>query len=285
MSSYSLVTDGPGFVVHQTINGQPHAWSDHPLSYRDACRQLRALELAEDIANRGVDQEGEGLIANLRDAALKLTRQHVNRKLGLHHVQNVSKVIQHLGKHHAGVQDEDADLASASKDAYNKPDARAGPGYMRGLSNDEIAVYNRGGRHIVAFRGSARNEDIKTDAKLALGQLEDTPRWQRTVKHMKRIRKALGPSFEYTGHSLGGTLAQHAYDLDKARGASRSVAFNPGATILGRIPAKNQRVYTVKGDLVSTLATATHNDVRVLPAAGGPGADLLSAHTIDNFVP
>jgi len=83
-----------------------------------------------------------------------------------------------------------------------------------------------------------------------------------------------------TGHSLGGTLAQHVHD-DVLQKKGHLVAFNPGATLLGPIPGRDGRVYSTSGDVVSALAHTTHRDVRVLTPK--EGSDLLSAHGAANF--
>jgi len=93
-------------------------------------------------------------------------------------------------------------------------------------------------------------------------------------------------NFDVTGHSLGGTLAQHVHDDMKVQSPgldSQLVAFNPGATVLGTIPGLGGRVYSTHGDAVSALSHVTHRDVRVLKAEGGD--DLLGAHGMTNFVP
>ena len=83
-----------------------------------------------------------------------------------------------------------------------------------------------------------------------------------------------------TGHSLGGTLAQHVHD-DVLQKKGHLVAFNPGATLLGPIPGRDGRVYSTSGDVVSALAHTTHRDVLVLTPK--EGSDLLSAHGAANF--
>jgi len=253
-----------------------------PVSYADARRLLRLHRAADEL--EGTDQEGEGIARSLRDLAVRVGKEAIQRRLGLHHVSNVVKLLSHHSRHHVGVADEDKGHATAALDVYNPVGERTGAGYDPALSSDEVAVYRPSGgraRPLVAIRGSANLSDAKTDGYLALGKLRDTDRWKRTAAHAQRIRDALG-SFDVTGHSLGGTLAQHVHDDMKAP-ESQLVAFNPGATVLGTIPGLGGRVYSTHGDAFSALSHVMHRDVRVLKAEGGD--DLLGAHGMANFTP
>jgi len=225
---------------------------------------------------------GAGIVSKLRGLAVKIGREAVQRKLGLHHVSNVSKLLSHLSIHHAGVAEEDSKHASAALDVYRSPDARTGEGYDRQLLDGEVAVYRPtvgSPRALVSFRGSSNVGDALTDGSLALGKLHDTDRWKRTAEVAQRLKKVFG-DYDVTGHSLGGTLAQHVHDvvLDKK---GKLVAFNPGATLLGPIPGREGRVYSTHGDAVSALSHETHKDVRVLKPS--EGSDLLGAHGAANF--
>ena len=272
MSGARIAVKGPGF----SVNDGP------PVSYADAGRLLRLHRAADEL--EGTDQESEGIARSLRDLAVRVGKEAIQRRLGLHHVSNVVKLLSHHSRHHVGVADEDKGHATAALDVYNPVGERTGAGYDPALSSDEVAVYRPSGgraRPLVAIRGSANLEDAKTDGYLALGKLRDTARWKRTAAHAQRIRDVVG-SFDVTGHSLGGTLAQHVHDDMKAPD-SQLVAFNPGATVLGTIPGLGGRVYSTHGDAVSALSHVTHKDVRVLKAEGGD--DLLGAHGMANFTP
>lgn len=61
---------------------------------------------------------------------------------------------------------------------------------------------------------------------MALDQLNDTAQWKRTAARAKELKAVLG-EYSVTGHSLGGTLAQHVHDELGKRGTL--VAFNSGA--------------------------------------------------------
>jgi len=136
----------------------------------------------------------------------------------------------------------------------------------------------RGG-HLVAFRGSTSYDDAKTDGHLALRRLKRTDRYKRTAAHARELQKVLG-NYSVTGHSLGGTLAQHVHD-DVLQKEGKLVAFNPGATLLGPIPGRAGRVYTTSGDVLSALAHTTHRDTRVLTPS--EGSNLHSAYGAANF--
>ena len=270
-------TAAPGF----SVLGGP------PVSFTDAGRQLRAIRAADTLESSSyVDQEGEGLAEALRDLVIKFGKDTVQRKLGLNHVSNVAKLLGHESRHDAGVAAEDAGHAAAATDVYLPPDQRRADGYDRSLSTPEVAVYRRPaerGGHLVAFRGSTSYDDAKTDGHLALGRLKNTARWKRTQAHARQLKEVLG-NYSVTGHSLGGTLAQHVHDdvFDASqKKKSKLVAFNPGATLLGPIPGRAGRVYTTSGDVVSALAHTIHRDTRVLTPK--EGSDLLSAHGAANF--
>ena len=282
MSQGEIAIKGDGFSVRD----------GPPVSYTDAGRQLRAIRAADAldsaVDNQGLsaDQEGEGIAAKLRDLTVRIGKEALQRKLGLHHISNVAKLLGHASKHHAGVAVEDAGHAAAAADVYLAPDQRTADGYDRSLSTPEVAVYRRPadrGGHLVAFRGSTSYDDAKTDGHLALGRLRSTARYKRTAAHARELQKVLG-DYSVTGHSLGGTLAQHVHDdvLNASqRKRSKLVVFNPGATLLGPIPGRAGRVYTTSGDVVSALAHTTHRDTRVLTPK--EGSDLLSAHGAANF--
>lgn len=106
---------------------------------------------------------------------------------------------------------------------------------------------------IVAFRGTVPNSraDIATDVALAAGKIEQTPRYARS---MREVRKAAAKypdrRFMFTGHSLGGTLALWmGREFD-----APAVAFNPGVgqNLLPR-SRKGAHIYRTPGDLVSFL--------------------------------
>ena len=241
--------------------------SGPPISFADAGRQLQAIRAADALeSSSDVNQEGEGIASKLRDLAVRIGKEALQHKLGLHHISNVAKLLGHASKHHAGVAAEDAGHAAAAADVYLSPDQRRAKGYDSSLSTAEVALYRRPkdrGGHLVAFRGSANYDDAKTDGHLAFGRLKHTGRWERTAAHATELKAVLG-DYSVTGHSL----AQHVHDDELAK-KGQLVAFNPGATILGPIPGREGRVYSTSGDVVSALAHTTHRDVRVLTPKGG----------------
>lgn len=210
-------------------------------------------------------------------------------------MSNVSKLLSHLSKRHAGVAEEDAGHAAAAPDIYRPPDQRRAEGLDQSLSMPEAAVYRRPGAWWKSRRRlheSANRGDAKTDALRAVGKLRDTDRWKHTATHARELKKVLG-EYSLTGHSLGGTLALAHCSTSttrclKIRGAwwlstlarpySRP---SPGATLLGPIPGRDGRVYATRGDTVSALSYATHKDVRVL--APSEGSDLAGAYGVSNF--
>jgi len=206
----------------------------------------------------------------------------LQRKLGLHHISTVAKLLGHASTHHAGVAAENAGHAAAAADDYLPPDQCRADSYDPSQLTAEIAVYRqpkeRGG-HLVVFRGSTNYDDAKTDGHLVFGRLKHTDRWKRTgAAHARDLKAVLG-EYSVTGHSLGGTLAQDVHDEFGNKG--KLVAVNSGATFLGPIPGREGRVYSTSGDVVSVLAHTTNRDVRVMTSK--ERIDLLSAHGAANF--
>jgi len=117
MSGARIAVKGPGF----SVNDGP------PVSYADAGRLLRLHRAADEL--EGTDQESEGIARSLRDLAVRVGKEAIQRRLGLHHVSNVVKLLSHQSKHYAGVAPEDKGHASAALDVYKPPAERTGAGY------------------------------------------------------------------------------------------------------------------------------------------------------------
>ena len=235
-------------------------------------------------------QYGSGFLRDmLRLGARSIVDEGVKRTPGLSHVRDVVNLLTRFRQKKAGVAPEDAAHLQAAADVYRKE--RKGAGYEAEHSNDEIAVYHRptdaNPKHrLVAVRGSVNRDDARTDAHLALGRLRKTNRFARSHAHVQALHEKFGP-LSFTGHSLGGTLAQaHAANFGEAAGdalGARTVTYNPGAGLYyGK--DNNGRVYTVQGDAVSALSHLTHNDVRQVPKIidDGPIAE-LNSHGVDQF--
>jgi len=196
------------------------------------------------------------------------------------HIKNISRGLTDLGKKKGEnhILDEHIEAAKRSKDAYLHPDERTGKGYVRHLSNDEIAVYHNNGKTDVSIRGTKSKDYIKTDLYLASGNLKKSARYQRNKAHLDKVRKVLGPINELSGHSLGGALAHTLGDNHKG---SKAVSFNPGAGITGAYGKKKGTIYSSDGDSVSALSmSSSKHDIRILPSGSD---DILGRHSINNF--
>lgn len=183
-------------------------------------------------------------------------------------------------KNKTTVKDEHKFLAKIASDAYKKPDERNEPGYIRNLSNDEIAVYKNGSIVDVAIRGTINKDDVKTDSLLASGFLKNSRRYKRNKKQIYKIIKKLGEIDNITGHSLGGALAQAYGDLDKLK-KTNVVVFNAGVGVTGTYGKKKATFYVSEGDTVSALGMLSNkHDIRVIDSKG---PSIIDKHAMDNF--
>lgn len=170
--------------------------------------------------------------------------------------------------------------AKRSADAYRSPDERRERGYVRYLSNDEIAVYKYGGKTHVAVRGTANKDDAKTDVLLASGNLKKTDRFKRNKEHLEKIKQEMGTIHSLTGHSLGGALAQTLGDHHKE---ANITVFNPGAGATGMYGKRKSTVYASHGDPVSALGMLTRkHDIRIVENKGSDS--IVDRHAMSNFL-
>lgn len=185
----------------------------------------------------------------------------------------------------SNVRNQDANYLRATENSYRKPDKRRNFGGYKlneDLSNPEVAVYVNDSEKkvIVAFRGSVNFKDLMTDLKLAVGGIKSTERYADTVNLVRKIRDMYeGYKIEYTGHSLGGTLA---IEMNLLNPTSKSVVFNAGHTPLRNKATDRNDItyYTTKGDLVSNLGVDSYKNVIGMDK---PVSNPIKAHTLDNF--
>ena len=162
---------------------------------------------------------------------------------------------------------------------------------------------------VVGIRGTntSDKQDLYADAKLGLGQLEDTPRWKKDLADfnavMSRLRDPQSVDVYGVGHSLGGAIL----DMFLKKGLIRQgVSYNP-AISLGdaQKDIPNRRIYQDGDPLLAIMGRSAKNvEVRpkkvkeqsvgrkianafsyFIPYVGlvTKGMDTLDAHALDNF--
>lgn len=226
-------------------------------------------------------QEGSGFFARFRNTInpMALVENTVAPIRGIKMLSSGLNTLRSNRKK-ASVKDDHKHLAEYSADAYRSVDERTGKGYIKHLSNDEIAVYRNNGKVSVALRGTANSDDAKTDTFLAGGLLRSTDRYKRNKKHLEHVKRNLGDIHEISGHSLSGGLA-HALGDEKNFKKAEIVSFNAGAGITGAYGKRKGTMYVSHGDPVSALGmTSLKHDIRVVP---NKGDSILDRHAMDNF--
>ena len=310
---HAVRKDGDGFRVHRpdghskwkgfTKSTQPPA--DKPaLHLMDAAALARVLHAHDSMGAAklaGSGFSGQGRVSALaKKAAWQLVQRAVP---GVGHAATITKGMNLATKKQESVHVDHKIAAEAAKLAYAGLTPRnmlAGWIYEAGLSSDEMAVWSQPrdeGKSavLVAFRGTkpdGSNDDLESDARLAVGAFRSSPRWKRTVKALARVDKRFdlseGTPVMFTGHSLGGKIAMDAAALYPN---AKPVAFNPGTGLDGFAKTHHRgTVYTVRGDMVSALAplSGQHHDVHLLePKDNGwlakMAPDPLTAHAADQF--
>jgi hypothetical protein len=96
---------------------------------------------------------------------------------------------------------------------------------------------DREGNPYIAFRGTSDLGDVAPDVDIALG-LRQHPRFAAAVNKTKSVEAKYGKRAKLTGHSLGGTLAEHVSDT---LGNSAEV-YNPGKSLFGSLRNSNSRI-------------------------------------------
>ena len=186
------------------------------------------------------------------------------------------------------VNDNDQVFASMANNVYETQRQSYGDNhYVPNISSPSIAVWmNQPNKVItIAFRGTSNVGDVGTDASLAIGNLENTQRFQQDKATVEKLRAEFpNYSFNYTGHWLGGTIASL---MLKQVGGNRAVVFNAGYGVnMGNLKSQNITSYQTEGDAVSMLGTGRYKDNYIIK---NPHLDqnksALTAHSMSNFNP
>ena len=162
---------------------------------------------------------------------------------------------------------------------------------------------------IVGIRGTntSDKQDLYADAKLALGQLGDTPRWTKDLadfnSFMNRIPNPKAVDVYGVGHSLGGAVLDMFL---KAGLIKKGVSYNPAISMGdAQKDIPNRRIYQEGDPLLAIMGRSARNvEIRpqkkkeqsvgrrianaasyFIPYVGlvTKGMDTLDAHALDNF--
>ena len=153
---------------------------------------------------------------------------------------------------------------------------------------------------VVAIRGTEPSDpqDVKADASIAIGQLQNSQRFQQDLLTLRQYQQQYPPSqFDYygVGHSLGGAILDLFLKMGLLKqGISYNPAIQPGG-FQAAIP--NKRIYNEEDPLYKLMGRhAVNTEVRAprkkswwekvvekVPYAG-KAYNLYKAHQLDNFV-
>lgn len=269
------------------------------LDYAAAHLIVRAHQLEHDFERLpdvplagGSRDRLKRLKRRVRQAARQLVSDALTRHVpGVKHVKRAVAFLNATAKT-GRVRDKDKAAILAAEAAYAGDEERAraleeyGYHYHPEVSDEEVAVWSNAlGHLLVAFRGTVNKDDVVTDSQLAIGRLEGTERWRRSIARMQAIDRHFNVNrakqhIMFAGHSLGGTLALH---MASRYPHSYTVALNPGAGT-GKYPRSRAHVYSVRGDAVSALAPLTTNTGHELTILEPEGTtDLLNVHGMHQF--
>jgi hypothetical protein len=163
-------------------------------------------------------------------------------------------------------------------------------GYIRDpSSNDNTQIYFHPPSKslLVNVTGTHNLSDVKTDALLLAGKLQNTDRYKQAKKTISDAKQKYGvDSAILTGHSLGGGIVQ------QVAGSNDKVHVLDSAMTLGQRVRKGQNVYRSSGDIVSIFGAGNKN-VKTLQGKQSlfsPGSSLLKrtqnildAHKVSNI--
>lgn len=145
----------------------------------------------------------------------------------------------------------DRTFATLSNEVYKDPDQRNNVGDYaedKEFSQPGSTVFiHSSGEPVIVFRGTKTADDISADIDILLGRRRHQ-RFNEALDLEEKVRKKYGKSPTVTGHSLGGTLANHVA-LNRR---NRAIIFNPGSSpFMNETVAPSTRVYRRKSDIIS----------------------------------
>jgi hypothetical protein len=156
----------------------------------------------------------------------------------------------------------------------------------REFSSGERTVFTKGGRAVLAFRGTnpLNVTDLGTDVMIALGMERYTRRFAASLDVTERLISKYGiENVEVTGHSLGGTQALYV----NSKTGVKATAFNPGAWLP---QAEQGMINHIKGITQpdATIYSTTLDPISLLSVFQGARyihvkANTVQVHALSNF--
>jgi hypothetical protein len=138
------------------------------------------------------------------------------------------------------------------------------------LSNANEKVFVSDKDVLIGYRGTQDARDLYDDINLAFGR-RTSPGFRKSHRTAEKAKKKYNRELVHAGHSLGGTKALEA----QKRLGGRTVAFNPGQSILGE--RTDQKVYVNSNDIVANRIRGSN--LKVTKKRKG----LLNAHALKQF--
>ena len=247
------------------------------------------------FSQRHLDHDGDDKLegGSIRDIGKKFSNAIIRR--ARQHQMPINIIMRGVGKlkgrnvkKQNSIDAEDIHLLNMSMDSYTKPNERKnvdGFTYVKNASNDEHAVWINDAlkKVVVAYRGSLTQDDwLKTDKHILKGKVEDSERYKREDKWTEGLVNVVpkGYEIEFTGHSLGGTLA---YSLGHAH-KQRAVLFNAGVGVdfAKKHGNDNTKSYHAEGDPVSVMGVGAFKDNKIVKNSAG---NSITAHLTNSFLP
>jgi len=188
-------------------------------------------------------------------------------------------------------------LQKIAVQSYNPNPERVVGDFTLFRATPTLKFYKQGDTVVVGVRGTVPTdiEDVKADGLIALNKLEGSPRFQRDVAELRKVKKSM-PNLDFygVGHSLGGAVLD---GLLRENLLISGVSYNPAVQpkdFNSNLP--NSRIYQ-KGDPLYALGKnflKNAPEVRGKPTSwkdrlislvpfAGSVYDYLDAHNLSNF--
>lgn len=180
----------------------------------------------------------------------------------------------------------DAKLAAAAYHGHNEVD-----GWQRDveLSNIDRSVYTKEGKAVVAYSGTRitgkhKWRDLGTDILIGIGAQDVANRFKTSRKTAELAAAKYGKeNVRVTGHSLGGSIAQHVSHKTGLKATGFSAAMSPVDILARKRTYKHFTSVSTSSDPIS-LFTRQHSQIgrkhhRVRSKVKG------NPHAMQNYLP